>query len=305
MLPAAAHGYNGTSMRRWIFFACACLGCSEPEPVDPCTWCSPPSGELTASEDTTWLVRRVRFRPVDAETDLVAGFDLDRILSPLEPEPQTCEEAVTDLVSSIDSSILGVDNAGQQLIGTAENLFGGSFEEGLDTAVQEGRLSLAIGVGAIDEEGKLELELLAVEDGQTIAVDADGFASAGQSLRVRSIASARADVRNGTAWANATTSDAIADGDAYLLPLEDFELGAIGVRAAAVPAMSAQLGGSFSVEALAQLAVEVAMGGPGDLEGVRSIFFDVSDIEPQAEDPYRCDRVSVGFELDLVEMERL
>jgi hypothetical protein len=279
----------------------ACNGAPEPP---ECTWCSPPSSELELREDTAWLVHRVRFAQRPSGTQLVAGFDLDGV-DTQELSSSECERGERDYASSLDSSITGVDNAGQSLISAGEMLFPDSptFQEALDAAVGEGRVRWAIRLGELDADDKLAIEFLVIDEGQTIALDpADGLPAAGQALSATVAADTDADVRGATAWGVSLPSDPIGDADVFLLPFADFRLAAVGVRAAGVPALTAQIGGTFSVDALSELAVRVGMGSPSDEALARMIFEMVADLGPSAEDPRTCERVSVGFELDLVPM---
>ena len=86
-----------------------------------------------------------------------------------------------------------------------------------------------------------------------------------------------------------------------LLPFEDLEVG--GFAIAASPGGGAPvgtLGGSFSVDALVTVTTRDAPEFAGAEETFRSIYENTADIDPSAEDPTVCERISVGFGLELV-----
>jgi hypothetical protein len=289
---------------RWLLIAWICvLSACSPPPEPTCPECDPARPLFLALENTTWLVRDVSFPP--AVMGEAAGFDLDHFDSDEDErsDPPTCEEIVNDLFPSLDAPFTGVDNSGQALISTAEDLVPGrTFDGDLDSAMAAGRLRWAIRVGAIVDEADtfVDLELLLVEAGEDIALDAEGRRAEGQTLRAHTVARTRALVSGFAAWGDAVTAEPLDGGPVFLLPFEEMRLGAIGIEAVDASHLRAQIGGSFSLERLVELTALEAMLNESDTEGARTIFRAVADIDPDPENVRDCRRISAGFELEAV-----
>lgn len=282
-----------------VLAACA----TDPPPEPACPECDPPSEQLRSIAGSTWLVRDVSF-PM-AVDQAAPGFDLDGIDSRGSRSHETCEEIADDYAPTLDAPITGVDNIGQALIRDGEGLGESTFDGELDEAITMGRLRWAIRAGDLveDPEAGMLIELLMIDPAEAIALDSDGKPAAGQRLHARVVAGADARVSGSVAWGEASTI-ATLESSIFLLPFEDFRLGAIGIDASAGTRLRAQIGGSFSVDALAQTLVDVSpMLTDDDLEDSRIIFRAVADLDPQADSPTRCQRVSVGFELEAVPAE--
>jgi hypothetical protein len=287
-----------------IALASMLASCTTYAPDDPI----PPTHELRAIQGTSWMVRRVTFRRAGEEYSasgarLSAGFDLDGIDSTRPDVAGNCEEYSTDYASELDPELVGVDNAGGGLISVGEDLAGGTFADALDEAVKEGRLRWALRVGELaDDDSRIELEVFAVDAGESVTFDGEGFPAAGQRLRARRIASTSALVRRSVAWGRADSMELTADGEVMLLPFDDFRLGAVGIAAQPeATRLYANIGGSFSVDALADVAVRDL--SPDDAVSARFAFDAVADLVPSAADPQVCERISVGFGLDAVAVE--
>jgi hypothetical protein len=282
----------------------ALAACATDPPVLECPECEPPSEPLRSIAGSTWLVRDVSFpRAMD---HAAPGFDLDGIDSTDRSLPHdTCEQIARDYAPTLDAPITGVDNIGQGLIQYGEDLGESTFDGELDEAIAMGRLRWAIRVGDLveDPEAGVLIELLLIDPAETIALDADGKPAAGQTLHAHVVAGADARVSGSVAWGEASTI-ATLESSLFLLPFEDFRLGGIGVDAIASTRLRAQIGGSFSVDALAQTLVDVSpMLTDDDVEASRTVFREVADLDPRADSPTTCQRVSVGLELDAIPAE--
>lgn len=286
-----------------IILSAALAACTSYAPDDPI----PPSAELRAIEGTSWLVRRVTFSEGNDRGDYhtAAGFDLDGFDSTVfgMTEAARCNEFQPDHHSELDLGLTGIDNAGASLITLGEQLTESRFADSLDQAVQEGSLRWALRVGALSEsEERIELELFVIEAGETLAFDADGMPAPGQRLGARRVAQTSALVRRSVAWGRTDSRALTVDGEVLLLPFDDFQLGAFGVEAQpTADLLYANLGGSFSVDALTAAAVRdtsEAYAEPSQLA-----FEVAADLQPSALDPSVCERVSVGFGLDAVPVE--
>lgn len=256
-------------------------------------------------QNTAWLVRDVAF-PL-AESGAAAGFDLDGIDSRTRErsDPPTCEEVMNDYRPTLDVPIHGVDNIGQGLITTGEGFFTDrTFDGELDAAIQAGRLRWALRLGtlAAGVDSSIPIELLVVDDAETIALDPDGRPAPNQTLRAHVIATTEARVSGASAWGAASNSEPL-ERALFLLPFQDFRLGAIGIEVHTTLSLRAQIGGSFSVESLVDALIDETTLTDADRDGSRLIFQSVADIDPSAMNPTRCERVSAGFELDAVPAE--
>jgi hypothetical protein len=277
-------------------------GCSK---VPLCDFCTPASRQLSAIEDTSWLVTHLTFEPAvngPGERRTAAGFDLDNFdSSPEIRRPSTCDGSPVDFVSPLDPELTGVDNAGQELIGLGEDLLvDRTFQGELDRAAAEGRLRFAFRVGSVAADGSVPLELLVIEPGQTIEVDRlTGRALPNQNLRAHVAASAPASVRGSLAWAEAETTEPLVDGHLALLPFGDLRTSAFGIAALSLTdRITGNLGGSFSVDGLIATGV---IDAPPYAEGdFRFIFEMFADVDPLPGDPDTCQRISVGFAFDAV-----
>ena len=292
----------------------ALAGCASEE-VLACPECRPASDAIAANEGRAFLIRRVTFSeavmaPTSTVTWLAAGLDLDRIDSGEgRRSGDSCQEVEEDYVSPADPVIVGVDNAGQSLIRSAEMITdeGSTFQGRLDEAMQEGRIRWAVRIGALPAARPIRevpLELYEIEPDETLAFGADGFPASGQTLRAHRVATATAQVSGEVAFGlvDAPTGlDVLGDPDIFMLPFADFLLGgvSVGTHDDALT-LDGELGGSFSVEGLVARGDELA---PELDSAFRSIFSGVADLEPSRADFATCERVSVGFGFDAVPVE--
>jgi hypothetical protein len=278
------------------FLVLTLVGCVDPDA---------PSAELLAIQETTWLVRTVDFPEADLDLGLAPGLDLDGRDSGVgSTQPgTTCEDFSEDFRSSLHPDVLGVDNAGQQLITAGQALTddGRTFDGELEDAVVAGQIRWAIGVGTIDEEGLLPVRLFRIADGEEIEVNAQGPA-AGQTLRAIEVATTSIGV-SGSLASGAVETTELGGGAVYLLPFDDFEVGGLSLMAADLDHLSLELGGTFSVQALAERSASETTNEAITTEDLVNIFGGVSDIDPSADDPRRCDRLSVGLTLEAVPVE--
>jgi hypothetical protein len=89
-----------------------------------------------------------------------------------------------------------------------------------------------------------------------------------------------------------------------LLPFDDFLLGAVGIAAQPeATRLHANIGGSFSVDALVDATERDVALTPDDAELIPLVFQAVADLVPSAADPLVCERISVGLGLDAVPVE--
>jgi hypothetical protein len=292
----------------------ACTGMSEPT----CVWCEPASEELVSIQNTSWLVVDVAIPPAsprDLNGDtFAAGFDLDRFDSGQGLERDgSCDRMQPDHRSSLDRDLGGVDNALQSLIPTANSVHmpPGSVEEDLLGATRELRIRWALRVGALeeDEEGNasLPIEWVAIDPAAEIAVDLEGMPAAGQELEGTVIASTVAYVRRTDAWGRGFVQGLPVGGSEIpFLPFGEFWLAAFGIdaRLASEGVLHGNLGGSFAVQALVDAVVRhvtLYVDEPETVAGVaRDVIEMAADLEPRAEAPASCARVSAGFTFQAV-----
>lgn len=268
-----------------------------------CPECEPPTPALQQiATDTTWLVRDVSF-PV-AASGATPGFDLDGIDSDAEDNPrETCEERQADYEPTLDIPITGVDDIGQGLVTIGEqSVPGHTFDGDLEIAVRNGVIRWALRVGPLsaDREPLVTIDLFLVDPAETIGLDADGRPAADQTLRARLVATTQARVSGSAAWGAAANTEPLAPNRVFLMPLPEYRLGAMGIEAINSARLRAQIGGSFSVDALADALLFEAMLPVTDRDDALFIFQYVADIDPRAEDPLACERVSAAFELEAV-----
>lgn len=274
------------------------LGCASP-PED-CVLCGDgPSGELRDLQGTTWLVSRVIF-----ETEgYTPGVNIDGVVTErVNPEQARCSDR-DDSAYALDPTLGGVDASGNTLLLLGNALDEDrSFQGDLDRAMAEGRISWGLRIGELDPDNQwaLSMELLEVTD--ELVVGDGGRPVADQSVRARSLAQSTGIVRGSAALAFAIVAGLAVEGETYLLPFQDFRVGGWMIAVGESGQPEANLGGSFSVQALINAAREV--NREFDELTYHEIFQWAADIEPTV-DPNVCRRVSAGFHLDLVPAELL
>lgn len=275
------------------------VGCAPPAVEGPA-----PSEELRAAQGTAWLVRRISFsRPVSG---IAHGYDVDGVDSGDEPRGSGCVDSAPDYASALHPSLTGIDDAGADLISTAESTFGFSFAGELDGAVAEQRLRWAIRIGSLSsDDSTLPIDLVEIDPDPAIVLDSGGLPAAGQSLRGSVITTSLATPEDSSAAGLATVHGLPVDGDVTLLPFSDFRLAGMVLDASVAESgtLFVDLGGSFSVEGLMLETMRVVMDPDGDFTFARMIYESVADLEPSEPGSSTCARISVGFALEAVPME--
>lgn len=259
-----------------------------------------------------YMVRSVRFpSATEARRSAAPGLDLDSLDSgpgSLD-DGADCQEFAQDFVSPLDSALSGIDNTGQGFIDTVEGIREGlpTFDEALAEASSDGRIRWVIRLGNLptDDEAPpwLPIEVLLVDASEEIALDPMGRPAPGQALRATPVASVEAFVRRRVTWgAVAEPLEIPFAGDVYIFPFDRFRLGGVSIRArddAAV--IDANFGGSFAVDALVPHIAEY-LDAPGIEPTLEAILESVADLDPTPGEPMFCERVSVGFDIEAVEV---
>lgn len=277
------------------------FACTSRENLD-CAICEAPEEALVEREGRAYLINRVTFGRAGVSA---AGLDIDGRDSGFGEDGPTCENFSEDFASSLDPRITGVDNNGQDLIVTGEQLDGDqTFQGELDAAVTEGRIRWAIAIGEAVDDGAfstVRVTLHVIDADQAIETFG-GVPVADQSLSSRAVASFDLSVAGDVAFGEVAVSGGELDaGDVFLLPFDDFSLRGIGLDASVGPdRLVGVLGGSFSVDALLDVTLRTAPGTDEIRDTLRTIFVGVADLQPSAEDPSVCERVSVGFGFEAV-----
>lgn len=277
-------------------------GC-DPE-AEPCAPCRPASPELRALQNTSWLVRRVVLPTVDRSSTAAAGVDVDGVDSGLGDPSATgnCAAFGRDHVSSLAPRVRGIDAVLSTILDPlVEALEPGRTPQGdLDAAMAEGRIRWALHIGELDERDEsIEVDVMFVDEHPSIG--ADGQPLAGQVLRARSVSRREALSYGSSAFARTETEALAVTGRVSLLPLDRLRVAGVLVSAElADGGLRAHLGGSFSVDALVEVAERDAPTfGAGPWLTSRWWYEGAADVQPSA-DPAICERVSVGFELEAV-----
>jgi len=288
-----------------LLLALTSLGCAA-EPA--CVFCGEPTETSLTLEGTEWRVSRLLFQPATplarGERPAAHGLDVDGFDAGdgVFEESSTCQETAPDLVSTLDPRIGGVDNSGQELIGAGQQLLGDGYEfqRALDATLDEGRLAIGLRFGEADLDGRIPVELFALEVDPS-ALDADRLPRVTGEGEV--LARATLQLASGGASGALTLSGLPADeGAVRLLPLRELEVRAIGISAPDADGRArGELGGALSVEALTAAGVR-ATGMEGIEDTLRGIFTSFADLDPSASDPETCTRVSVGLGLELVRL---
>lgn len=294
-----------------VLLAALASGCARLDPA--CPECTEPSAELAQIAGRTYLISSVTFPDAhqgQAGGATAVGLDLDGFDSGLGSTAQgpRCDQFAMDYASELGPSFSGVDNAGQSLIRTAEGTVDGGvdFDGALHDAIAHGRIRWAIHIDALPGDAGpatvLGMELWAIDE--AVATDIEGVPLPDQTLRAHRIARTEASVNDSVLWGYVTDEvDMEVSGmDVALLPFDDFRLGGwAAVAQTNSGVLAGHLGGSFSVDGLTELSAQLT--GREFSEVYRSVYESVADLHPSAEDPFTCERISVGFAFEAVPVE--
>ena len=146
------------------------------------------------------------------------------------------------------------------------------------------------------------MELWAIDE--AAATDHEGVPLPDQTLRAHRIARTEGSARDSVLWGyvDDEVDMEVSGQDVFLLPFDDFRLGGwAAVAGADSRVLSGHLAGSFSVDGLTELSAQLT--GPEFSSVYRSVYESVADLRPSAEDPFTCERISVGFAFQAVPVE--
>jgi hypothetical protein len=257
-----------------------------------------------AGHDVAYLVTRLEIPLPEAGASV--GADLDGLDST--GGGASCETRSHDFASTRDPEEVGVDNVGGAIVRNVERIVGRSLDRELANAIASGRLAIAIEIRDLRARGDGRVMVVvsaAVPLTGVLDVDADGAPLPGQIVRATPLVYALADLRGGTLVARTDPMSIPVAGEPIpMLPFEalgpseialDLDVDESGRRVAI-----GEVGTSLDVAAILE---QVRGIDPAGVELARAILARFADLGPSPGDASICERISIGFALEAVEVE--